>query len=250
MNCEQKENHELFFYKAVDGEFRFNKRVYLQLEKREKVINELKCGRFGLSNEVYFFTSYYEHSRYNSKIYLNIIPEGEYQAERILIEDHDLILSINDDDTDPSSFQLISYSDSGKLKRMIVYNHYRKRHTDDEKEINNCAFLDVEKKKTFLKIEGPNRLLYLWQKDQTGLATCLFDNEIGWKINFAEIEEDGYKELSTPTEENKQESEHHKFFKQEEIKTKNALEVVDVKTKNSSDLRIAVYDSGENLRII
>ena len=101
---------------------------------------------------------------------------------------------------------------------MIVYNHYRKRHTDDEKEINNCAFFDVEKKKTILKIEGPNRLLYLWQKDQTSLVTCLFDNEIGWKLDFAMISEaGGYKELSTPSEENKQESEHHKYFKQEEI---------------------------------
>ena len=57
MNSELKERkHELFFYKAVDGEFRFNKRVYLELEKREKVAHELKCGRFALSNEIFFFS--------------------------------------------------------------------------------------------------------------------------------------------------------------------------------------------------
>ena len=38
------------------------------------------------------------------KLYLNIIPEGEYEAERILIDqDNDLIQSINDS-TDPSSY--------------------------------------------------------------------------------------------------------------------------------------------------
>ena len=81
----------------------------------------------------------------------------------------------------------------------------------DEKHINNCSFFDVDKRKTILKVQGPDRLLYLWPKDHSGLTTCLFDNEIGWKLNFDEIREreTSYIEIDTPNEENKEESKHH-----------------------------------------
>ena len=75
MNSEQKQNHELIFYKAVDGEFRFDQRVYLKLGERERIVSEIKCGRFGLSNDVFFFTL--DKGKYHyEKLYLNIIPEG------------------------------------------------------------------------------------------------------------------------------------------------------------------------------
>ena len=108
MNSEQKEKHELIFYKADDGEFRFDKRFYLKLDKRETVVSELKCGRFGLSNEVFFFTLAYGEYYYE-RLYLNIIPEGKYHAKRILIDAdidlYDSIIKSNDpSNTDPSCF--------------------------------------------------------------------------------------------------------------------------------------------------
>ena len=108
MNSEQKEKHELIFYKDDDGEFRFDKRFYLKLDKRETVVGELKCGRFGLSNEVFFFT--FVKGKYGfERLFLNIIPEGKYQAERILIDsDTDLYdsirRSVDPQNPDPSFF--------------------------------------------------------------------------------------------------------------------------------------------------